>query len=153
MPTNPAVATRWLISPRGERGARGERDADALARTHWHEIGRLGRHGYASSRLSMLVVLGLVSMTYADAEALVALLAGANRDAAAWLLVLGVPALAAAYRLLLARWDQDQAAFGGGRVQLSLGAWRAAEAARSDAPPVAPPAAPPDESRDARPHA
>jgi hypothetical protein len=119
IPCNPEVARRARVGPEPTL-------VDDVARIHWPEIAPLGRHGYASSRLTMGVVLGLVAGALADADTLVALFHGPRGDALAWLLALGVPTLAGAYRLLLARWDQDQARYGGGRVPVSLDDWRAA---------------------------
>lgn len=128
IPCNPEVARRARVSPEPT-------PVDDVARVHWPEIARLGRHGYASSRLTMGVVLGLVAGALTDANSLVALFTGPPSDALAWLLALGVPTMAGAYRLLLARWDHDQAQYGGGRVPVTLDDWRAADPA---VPPPAP---------------
>ena len=131
IPCNPEVARRARVG-----AAPDPLDAALanVARVRWHEISRLGRHGYAASRTTALGVLGLAGLLLGDAESFASLFRGVPSDGMQWLLALGVPVLAGAYCLLLARWDDDQARFGGGRAPVTLDRWREGDDASARRP-------------------
>lgn len=112
------------LEPGPDDSPRGEPSGEELARYRWAEMARGGRHGYAARGTGAVAVLGSVVLSVASIlppEWLVA----TRGDGFAWLLVLGVPALAAVYAVLLAQWDQEARRFGGGPV--TLDAWRDGE--------------------------
>ena len=106
VPTNPDLARR-------KRVAKPDDQFESLLRAHWPEIAPLGRHGYAMSRTGGIVAGAVFFGMWTGTFSFEYILHAPRGDSLAWLLVLGIPSIAAVYRLLLARWDQDAARFGG----------------------------------------
>ena len=93
-------------------------------RLRWARMARFGRHRWAARGTGILGVSGAIVLSLASAIDPWST-GGTRGGGLAWLLALGVPVLAAVYRVLLAQWDQEAARYGGGR--LSLDAWRAGD--------------------------
>ena len=129
VPTNPELVRRKRIRKPDDELTD---DLEPLLRAHWLQVAPLGRHGYAISRTSGIVAGALFLGMWTGTFSLEYLFRGPTGDSLAWLLTLGVPSIAALYRLLLARWDQDAARFGGGATTLAR--WRAARAKDADDP-------------------
>ena len=116
VPCNPEVARR-------RRVRKPDDEQDEMLRTYWPTISRLGRHGYAMSRLSGLLAGGAFIGLWTGVLPMELILHGPRGDSLAWLLTLGVPVLAGTYRVLLGRYDRDAEQFGGGETTLER--WRA----------------------------
>ena len=106
-----------------------EPSAEEIERFRWEEKQLLGRHGYAAKGTAITAVVGGTVLGVGNLVP-TGWLVAAHGDGLLWMLLIGVPALAAVYRVLLARWDQEAERFGAGRV--SLDAWRAGDRSRDD---------------------
>lgn len=120
-----------------DRDAAAAREREQELEASWRRMRRQGRHGYALRRT------GLAALVITVASALDVTpwpppprITFATGDGLVWLVVLGAGVVAATYKVLLARYDQEAERYRSvAPPEMSIAAWRAGDDGTGDETP------------------